>query len=144
MMLTQGSYFGFASRMAQKRIYVDKNRLIIPKRGATEVLSFKKPWDPNSKGLNLKIRTLNKRATFTRQPTPIHDYINYKQMSGNEILINLNNSDNLGQQELIGGLLELAKRDDQEKFNWNNNPITAKCIRRYNDKIKGFNAKRTI
>ena len=53
-------------------------------------------------------------------------------MSGNEILINLNNVDNLGQQEMMAGLLELAKHDPKGVHNWNQNPITAKCIRVYN------------
>ena len=48
---------------------------------------------------------------MAKQPTPLHDYINFKNMSGNEILINLNNVENLTQSEMMGGLLELAKRD---------------------------------
>ena len=81
---------------------------------------------------------------MTKQPTPRHDYINFKQMSGNEILINLNNVDNLGQQEMMAGLLELADRDRKQVHNWNTNPITAKCIRIYCEKVKGYNAKRTV
>ena len=41
-------------------------------------------------------------------------------------------------------MLELAKRDNKHEHNWNVNPITAKCVQVYNNKIKGFNAKRTI
>ena len=40
-------------------------------------------------------------------------------MCGNEILINLNNVENLGQYEMMAGLLELAKRDKKLKHNWN-------------------------
>ena len=65
-------------------------------------------------------------------------------MSGNEILINLNNLDNLGQQEMMAGLLELSKRDKKNKHDWNYNPITARCIQEYTKKVKGYNAKRTI
>lgn len=65
-------------------------------------------------------------------------------MSGNEILINLNNVENLGQYELMAGLLELAKRDKKHEHNWNTNPITARCIKVYKEKVRGYNAKRTI
>jgi len=94
-MFTQMSYFGFASRMAKKRIYVDKHRVHLP--GATDKpLNFRKTWDHEARPANLKISKVTKRATVERQPTPIHDFINFKEMSGNEILINLNNVHNLG------------------------------------------------
>ena len=84
-----------------------------------EPLAFKKPWSQNdgeqgNKLLNVKVKKLNKRANVQRQPTPIHDYINFKEMSGNEILINLNNVENLGQQEMMAGLIELKKRDKRQ------------------------------
>ena len=65
-------------------------------------------------------------------------------MSGNEILINLNNVDNLTQTEMMGGLLELTKRDREQKYNWNYNPITAKCVKLYVKLVQGYNAKRVI
>lgn len=71
------SKFGFASRLAKKRIYVDKTRLHLPNTGH-EVLDFKKPWDSTAKPMKLKVQKLSKQATVTRQPTPVHDYINFK------------------------------------------------------------------
>jgi len=142
-LLTQASYFNFASRMAQKRIYVDKKKVHLSSNTSSN-LSFRKPWDPTARPMQVKITKVTKRATFTRQPTPIHDYINFKSMSGNEILINLNNVTNLGQQEMMGGLLELTKRDKKREHDWNVNPITAKCVQVYNAKVKGYNSKRVI
>ena len=142
-LLTQASYFNFASRMAQKRIYVDKKKVHVPSK-TSSTLSFRKPWDPTARPMKLKITKVTKRATFTRQPTPIHDYIKFKNMSGNEILINLNNVSNLGQQEMMGGLIELSRRDKKREHDWNVNPITAKCIQVYNDKVKGYNSKRVM
>ena len=81
--------------MAQKRIYVDKHSINLPKK-ADGVLNFRKPWDHAARPADIKISKVVKRATFERQPTPLHDYINFKGMSGNEILINLNNVHNLG------------------------------------------------
>ena len=47
------------------------------------------------------------------QPTPINDYINFKKMKKNEILLNLENYQNFTTSELVGGLMELANRDKQ-------------------------------
>lgn len=77
-LLTHGSYFGFSSRMKEKRIYVEKKRTLLPRNLGEAPLDFKKPWEPKARLLNVEVKRLNKRATFTRQPTPIHDYINFK------------------------------------------------------------------
>lgn len=45
---------------------------------------------------------------------------------------------------MMAGLLELSRRDRAKEHNWNTNPITAKCIHVYKDKLQGYNAKRTI
>ena len=45
------------------------------------------------------------------QPTPLNDYLNFKNMSSNEILLNLDNHENFDTSELVGGLIELGKRD---------------------------------
>ena len=44
----------------------------------------------------------------------------------------------------MGGLLELAKRDRKQEHDWNVNPITSKCVQIYNNKVCGYNSKRTI
>jgi hypothetical protein len=62
-------------------------------------------------------------------PIPLHDYMNFKKMaSGNEILLNLDNSDNLRNGELVGGLVELSRRDADGQFDWNSHAITAKSL----------------
>lgn len=45
------------------------------------------------------------------QPIPIHDFLNFKLMSSNEILLNLENHVNFANSELVGGLMELCNRD---------------------------------
>jgi hypothetical protein len=45
------------------------------------------------------------------QRTPIKDFINFKQMSSNEILLNLENHRNFASSELVGALIELSVRD---------------------------------
>lgn len=65
--------FGFASRMAQKRIYVQKQQTFAPASGLH--LAF-----PGEKvrPANMKIKESLKRARFTNQPTPVNDFINFK------------------------------------------------------------------
>lgn len=50
-------------------------------------------------------------------------------MEGNEIILNLDNVENLRNGELISGLYELGKRDQDNKFDWNVHPTSAKCIK---------------
>ncbi len=57
---------------------------------------------------------INKRkgpVRIEKQPIPIKDFINFKNMGGNEILLNLDNCENLRNGELVSGLFELGKRD---------------------------------
>lgn len=62
------------------------------------------------------------------QPTPINDFLNFKNMTSNEILLNLDNNENLQHSELVGGLIELTLRDRKQEHDWNEHPITAKCL----------------
>ncbi|KAL4433386.1 hypothetical protein ABPG74_017490 [Tetrahymena malaccensis] len=50
---------------------------------------------------------------------PTHDFINFKTMTGNEILLNLENYENLRASEICGALIELSKREGHEEINWN-------------------------
>lgn len=77
---------------------------------------------------NLIIKKNNKPAKFMNQPIPLHDYINFKTMPGNEIILNLDNVENLRNSELISGLLELGKRDKLQEHDWNIHPVTQKCL----------------
>lgn len=65
-------------------------------------------------------------------------------MSGNEILLNLDNHENLRHSELISGLYELSKRDKEGEHDWNNHPITAKCISDLKSRIPRLNSKNVI
>jgi hypothetical protein len=62
-------------------------------------------------------------------------------MSGNEIILNLENHENFATSELIGGLLALAKHDRKYKFNWNNHPITAEALNDLKRRIGFMNSK---
>ena len=64
--------------------------------------------------------------------------------SGNEILLNLDNCDNLRNGELISGLIELARRDKNEEHDWNNHAIVLKCIAEVKQRLPRMNAKNVI
>ena len=70
--------------------------------------------------------------------------MNFKLMSGNEIILNLDNHENLANSELVSGLLELGKRDKTQKFDWNAHPITYKCMSDIRQRLPGFNAKHIL
>ena len=70
-----------------------------------------------------------------------HDYIMFKEMTGNEILLNLDNVENLRHSELISGLNELGKRDKHNEFDWNSHPITVRCLESLSHRISQLNAK---
>lgn len=65
-------------------------------------------------------------------------------MSGNEILLNLDNYENLRNGELVSGLCELAKRDKEQEHDWNTHPVTAKCIMNLKKRINQFNFRQII
>ena len=79
-----------------------------------------------------------------KKPPLIHDFINFKRMSGNEILLNLDNYENLANSEIVGALLELGRRDPGNEHDWNNHPITYKVIRDYKQRAHLFNFKHTV
>lgn len=93
---------------------------------------------------DLKIKETNTRATFKKQPTPLHDYLNFKTMTNNEVLLNLQNSDNFSTSELIGGLVELGNRDRHHRFNWAMHPTTAKCVEDLMQQVGSLGHKHTL
>ena len=94
--------------------------------------------------MRLKITKRNVKAKVKYYPTPIKDFINFKKMSCNEILLNLDNCENFSHGELIGGLLELAKRDKNKEFDWNNHAITQKCFAEVYKRLSWLNSKNVL
>jgi hypothetical protein len=125
--------------MHEKRIYVDKRVVSIPSAG----LPFAFPGRDTKIG-TVDIKTTRARARVSQQPIPIKDFINFKKMSGNEILLNLDNNENLAHSELISGLIELGKRDKNNEHDWNQHPITVKCIKDLKSRIPVLNAKNVL
>ncbi len=93
----------------------------------------------------LDVRRRKLPVRVDKQPIPIKDFINFKQMqSGNEILLNLDNCENLRNGELIGGLIELGRRDKAQEFDWNNHAIVQKCLNEVKQRLPRMNAKNVI
>ena len=57
------------------------------------------------------VKKRNIPVRVDKLPIPTKDFINFKIMGGNEILLNLDNHENLRNGELVSGLYELSKRD---------------------------------
>ena len=105
----------FMSGLAKDRLYGERRRLVIPKNlGKIEAGALK-----------VTIRKTKSPPKIKASPIPLHDFMNFKKMTSNEILLNLDNSDNLRNSELVGGLIELANRDKNKEHDWNSHPITA-------------------
>lgn len=100
---------------SQQRIYADRITLKYPTDLGRNLLTGPKNVNINKRKLPIRV---------DKQPIPLKDFINFKLMqSGNEILINLDNCDNLRNGELISAMIELGKRDKAKEHDWNNHPI---------------------
>ena len=78
---------------------------------------------------NLKIREVTRPLYSLRyQPVPVKDFLNFKKMTSNEILLNMENSENFTKTEMMGALMEIARRDRKQEFNWNEHPWVEPCL----------------
>lgn len=125
------SYFGAP---AKTRFYGERVKLVIPKDlGKT-----------GSNPLKVIVKKRKGPSGIESQPIPLHDFINFKKMSGNEVLLNLDNCDNLRSSELVSGLIELGYRDKEKEHDWNNHPITVRCFKELRRRISNLNSKNII
>jgi hypothetical protein len=95
----------------------------------------------------VKVPIIHRKAplySIRGQPIPLHDYLNFKQMSSNEILLNIENHENFSRSELIGALIELSKRDKKHEHNWLEHPWTAPCIAKLKEMQSILNARDLI
>lgn len=121
---------------AQSRIYGDKVRVKYPPNFAQDILAGPQ---------YVQITKRKRPVPLEKQPLPIKDFINFKNMqSGNEVLVNLDNADNLRNGELISGLIELGRRDKKQEFDWNNHAIVAKCVAELKQRLPRMNAKNVV
>lgn len=92
--------------------------------------------------MNVVVKTIKAPLYGLRyQPTPIKDFLNFKKMTSNEILLNLENHEHMADSELVGGLIELVKRDRAQLHDWNEHPITAACLRDLKKRMPRLGAK---
>merc|ERR1719329_633104 len=116
--------FGAAAKKPSKhrdtlKFHGKRSTVLIPKELGTQTAGR----------MHLKIKnTRSPMYGIGHQPIPIHDFINFKKMCGNEVLLNLENNMHLTNSELISGLTELARRDSNHEHDWNEHPISARCI----------------
>lgn len=87
---------------------------------------------------------IGKRALKSRVKNlapPRHDYMMFKSMSGNEILLNLENSREMRDSELVSALLELGKRDKKNEHDWMVHEWVREAIADLTRRVGGLSAK---
>ena len=65
-------------------------------------------------------------------------------MGGNEILLNLENSEHLWTSEIISGLLELSKRDKKKEHDWEVHPWVRGAFAQLENRVGQFPPKHLI
>ena len=106
-MLAPITSFGFASRYQMNRLTADRQRLIMPHLEDMKLVLPVHGANPPKKA-TVKVHTTKRRALYKNQLIPTHDFINFKKMTGNEILLNLENHEHFAITELLGALSELG------------------------------------
>jgi hypothetical protein len=95
--------------------------------------------------IKLKKALYKKRNDFEDVKEPIHDAIDFKQMNGNEIILNLSNCEFLRRSELINGIYELALRMNLKAntgvrdYDIVNHPYIGKALLEAKKKMFNFN-----
>jgi hypothetical protein len=124
--------------MKAKRIYTEKRSVKFPEDG------IKMGFPGKSVPAKMEVHKTMVRARFSQQPTPLNDFMNFKRMSGNEILLNLDNYENFTSSEMVSGLIELGKRDAKMEHDWNNHPITFRCLEDFKRRLPTMNSKNVL
>lgn len=144
-MLAPFASFDFSSRYKMNRIIADRSKVIMPKPEDLKLIIPGVPGAPKKKKKAVvKVHTTIRRALYKKQLTPIHDYINFKVMTGNEILLNLENHEHFAVTELLGALHELSTRTTPKRIDWMMHPIVAKAMEHVKLKISGMTAKQLV
>lgn len=75
----------------------------------------------------------------------MNDYINFRIMSGNEILLNMQNSQHFRNSELSNALYELSRRTNlpinrkETNRNWEKHKFVKICLNNLFNRINSFN-----
>lgn len=135
-MMAPVSNFNFSSRYAMHRIIADRQKITLPKPEEVNlVMPMKKSLRKEGKTPKkvwIDVHTTKRRALYTKQLTPVHDYINFKKMTGNEILLNLQNVEHLTISEILGALNQVVQIPEEERLekniNWMEKPVIQDAV----------------
>ena len=136
-----GGSLGWSIRRVHT-FYPTYNKYIMD-RGQHVILNSKRIGRVDAKKAVLKIRRPAIKAKTEILPPLGNDFMNFKVMSGNEILLNLENVEYFRISELINSFIELGKRKDQELHDWEVHPYTKAALEKLKQKIPQLNAKHT-
>jgi hypothetical protein len=85
--------------------------------------------------MNVDLKVENRRARFSQQKTPMHDFLDFKNMTGNEILINLQHEKMMTTSERLNALLALYNRDRYLEYPWTSHPWFMSALDTWKGKI---------
>lgn len=80
----------------------------------------------------------------------MNDYINFRLMSGNEILLNMQNSEHFRNSELSNALYELSRRiylpvnENFKEYNWERHEYVKHCMKVLLKRINTFNVNKSF
>ena len=74
----------------------------------------------------------------------MHDYMNFKHMTGNELLINLQHCDHMTTGEMLNCLIALAKKDRDMEYPWITHPWFKNALTKYKLKLHKMNSKQLL
>lgn len=79
--------------------------------------------------INIPLRNVYIFRPVKKRPLTLHhDFLNFKMMSGNEILLYLENPENLRPSEFCSALLELRRKENADKIDWESHPWIQNCV----------------
>ena len=135
--------FAIRERMRMMSTYYPTYYGPLKNRGQDVLIDSKGIGKVGGKKVKLKIRRPNVKTKTEILPPLGKDFMNFKVMSGNEILLNLENVEYLRLSELINSLIELGKRKGQETHDWELHPYTKQALELLNKRIPQLDATHT-
>jgi hypothetical protein len=93
--------------------------------------------------LPIKVKSVySPKKTYHTTPS-MHDYLPFQRMSGNEMLLNMQNADKFRNIEVVECLDAFCKLDKVSDVDWNNHELFAKVIHRINSRFSQFTTQDT-
>ncbi len=102
---------------------------------------FRKPDISFPIGIQMKFRYRYSPTKNLHSTPPSKDLINFKRMSGNEILLNMQNAEYFRDEEVMECLRCFLMQDGLNQHNWEENSLFQHFFKRITERFSGFNSE---